>query len=41
MSIVGKYELLSDPADKAWDEYLIAVGNYFCQNFIFSYISFS
>lgn len=26
MSIVGKYELLSDPTDKAFDEYLIAVG---------------
>ncbi|CAL8101007.1 unnamed protein product [Orchesella dallaii] len=26
MSVVGKFELLSDPSDKAWDEYLVAVG---------------
>ncbi len=33
MSIVGKYELLSDPTDKAFDEYLIAVGKiYFLKN---------
>jgi len=26
MSIVGKYELLSDPEDPVWDSYLTAVG---------------
>ncbi|MFH9118366.1 lipocalin/fatty-acid binding family protein [Streptomyces globisporus] len=25
-SLAGKYELLSDPADRAWDDFLIAVG---------------